>query len=63
MDNDYSGKVDIKDEAVLERTEEIRDDDDEVTGRTEKISTVAVGGRFDIILDVKKINTEKSIDD
>lgn len=35
---------------------------EDTTESTESISTTVVGGKFDIILDVKKINTADVID-
>lgn len=35
---------------------------DDITESTESIITAVVGGKFDIILDVKKINTTDVID-
>lgn len=37
-------------------------EDDEVTERTETFNVAINGGQFDIVLDVKKINTTKSIE-
>ncbi|MBQ6392216.1 MAG: hypothetical protein IJH60_01780 [Eubacterium sp.] len=61
MNRDYLDNIVVHDDSEIERTEKI--DDDEVTGCTERIDMAIVGGRFEIILDVKKVNTTKSIDD
>lgn len=40
----------------------INENMDDTTESTESISTTVVGGKFDIILDVKKINTTDVIE-
>ena len=52
MNRDYLDNIVVPDDAEIERTEKI--DDDEVTGCTERIDMAIIGGRFEIILDVKR---------